>query len=220
MTNEKTEKRRPVLDPVERIMEILFGLIMVLTFTSSLSAATAGREEVRTMVFAALGCNLAWGIVDGVMYLLNTMAERGRSLRLLNAVRKAKDPAEAHRTIADTLPPILASSINQQELEHLRGHLQQLPEPPSRALLHREDFVGALLVLVIVFASTFPIVIPFMVFQETVRALRVSNAIALILLFAGGYRLGDYAGYRPWLMGICMTGIGVILVLLTLALGG
>ncbi len=220
MTNEKTEKRRPVLDPVERIMEILFGLIMVLTFTSSLSAATAGREEIRTMVFAALGCNLAWGIVDGVMYLLNTMAERGRSLRLLDTVRKAKDPAEAHRTIADTLPPILASTITRQELEHLRGQLQQLPEPPSRAQLHREDFVGALAVLAIVFASTFPIVIPFMVFEETVSALRVSNAIALLLLFVGGYRLGDYAGYRPWVMGICMMGIGVILVLLTLALGG
>jgi VIT1/CCC1 family predicted Fe2+/Mn2+ transporter len=91
---------------------------------------------------------------------------------------------------------------------------------PARAKLHREDFVGALSVLVIVFASTFPIVIPFMIFEETVKALRVSNAVALFLLFAGGYRLGKFAGYRPWLMGISLTGIGIILVLVTIALGG
>lgn len=40
---------------------------MVLTFTGTLSAATAGREDVRIMLLAAIGCNAAWGIVDGVM---------------------------------------------------------------------------------------------------------------------------------------------------------
>lgn len=50
-----------VLDPMERLSEVLFGLIMVLTFTGSLGAATAGREEIRTMLIGAIGCNLAWG---------------------------------------------------------------------------------------------------------------------------------------------------------------
>ena len=50
-----------VLEPIERISEVLFGLIMVLGFTGSLSAAQAGRSDVRTMLFGAIGCNLAWG---------------------------------------------------------------------------------------------------------------------------------------------------------------
>src|SRR4030095_1819511 len=50
----KSSKR--VLDPVERISEVLFGLIMVLTFTGSLSVAEAGRDDVRTMLICALGC--------------------------------------------------------------------------------------------------------------------------------------------------------------------
>ena len=58
-----------MLSPVERHGEILFGLIMALSFTCTLSVAESGRAEVRTMLFAALGCNLAWGIVDAVMYL-------------------------------------------------------------------------------------------------------------------------------------------------------
>jgi len=69
---------RHVLDPVERMSEILFGLIMVLTFTGSLSVATAGHEEVRGLLIGAIGCNLAWGLIDAVMYLLTILVERGR----------------------------------------------------------------------------------------------------------------------------------------------
>jgi hypothetical protein len=48
-----------VLEPIERISEVLFGLIMVLTFTGSLSAAESGHAEVRAMLIGAIGCNLA-----------------------------------------------------------------------------------------------------------------------------------------------------------------
>ena len=56
------EIRRRVLDPVDRASEILFGLIMVLTFTVSLNVTEAGRSDVRAMLVGALGCNLAWGL--------------------------------------------------------------------------------------------------------------------------------------------------------------
>jgi Trk-type K+ transport system membrane component len=54
------EKPARVLDPIERVSEVIFGLLMAMTFIGSLSVATAGREEVRTMMITALGCNLAW----------------------------------------------------------------------------------------------------------------------------------------------------------------
>jgi len=82
--------REPLLNPVDRVSELLFGLFMALTFVGVVSMATAGREEIKTMLAAALGCNLAWGIVDAVMYLVRTIAERGRSLTL---VRSCRPPA-------------------------------------------------------------------------------------------------------------------------------
>jgi hypothetical protein len=68
-----------VLEPVERLSEILFGLIMALTITGAVSVATADRLAIRTMLFAALGCNLAWGIIDAGMYLMARLGERGRN---------------------------------------------------------------------------------------------------------------------------------------------
>jgi hypothetical protein len=51
---------------------------MVLTFTGSLPATSSGHAGVHTMLIGALGCNLAWGIIDAVFSLMGTLSERGR----------------------------------------------------------------------------------------------------------------------------------------------
>ena len=78
-----------MLEPIERLSEILFGLIMVLTFTGSLSVATADHVEVREMLIGALGCNIAWGIIDAIMYLMAALSERARDHRAVSAIRAA-----------------------------------------------------------------------------------------------------------------------------------
>src|SRR5689334_4015845 len=156
---EQASKR--FLDPADRVAEVLFGLIMVLTFTGSLSIAEAGREDIRTMLIGALGCNFAWGIIDGVLYLMGSLAEKGRGLKTLRAVRAAADPPKAHRLIAGALPQLLASVLQPAELETMRQRLSQLSEPPERAHLRKGDWWGALGVFLLVFLATFPVAIPF-----------------------------------------------------------
>jgi VIT1/CCC1 family predicted Fe2+/Mn2+ transporter len=220
MPEMENEKRAPVLDPIDRVSEIIFGLIMALTITGSLSAASAGREEIRTMIFAALGCNLAWGLVDAAMYLVGTLTERTRNLTLLRRARSAAAPHEARAIIADALPGRLGEAIGIEGLEGMRQRLAALPEPPARVRLGRDDFSGAFGVFLLVVLATFPVVVPFMLFSETALAMRVSNAVALATLFAAGYSLGRHAGGVPWRTGFAMGAIGAVLVALTMALGG
>ena len=103
MPDDPVKSTRLVLDPNERIAEVLFGLIMVLTFTGSLSVAGADRAEVRTMLIGALGCNLAWGVIDAVLYLMGSLSEKGTGLLAFRAVRRATDPNHAHRVIAERI---------------------------------------------------------------------------------------------------------------------
>src|SRR6267378_2153007 len=117
MVHDPHQSSKRILDPHDRISEVLFGLIMVLTFTGSLSVAEAGREDVRIMLIGALGCNLAWGVIDGVLYLMGCLAEKGRKLTTLQALRKATDPKKAQRLIADALPPLIASILQPAELD-------------------------------------------------------------------------------------------------------
>jgi len=209
-----------VLEPIDRVSEILFGLIMVLTFTGSLSVAEAGREDVRTMLIGALGCNLAWGIIDAALYLMASLAERGRAVLTFRAVRNAVDPQHAHRLIADALPPLLASILAPAELASMHERLKQLPEPPEGARLDKQDWLGALGVFLLVFFSTLPVVIPFLIVPSAVRALRISNAIAIVMLFITGFAYGRMTGRHPWLIGFSVVILGVALVGLTMALGG
>lgn len=220
MPDDHIKASKRVLEPHERISEVLFGLIMVLTFTGSLSIATADRAEIRTMLIGALGCNLAWGIIDGVLYLMSCLAEKGRNLAAYRALRQATDPQKGQKIVASALPPLIASVVQPAELETLRQRLQQLPEPPDRAHVSTRDWVAALGVFLLVFLSTFPVALPFLFMEKVAPAIRVSNGIAVVMLFAAGVAYGRGVGRSPWGFGIGMVVLGAILVALTIALGG
>jgi hypothetical protein len=209
-----------VLDPVSRVSEVLFGLIMVLTFTGSLSVATAGHAEVREMLAGALGCNVAWGVIDGILYLLGSLAEKGKGLLALRGLKQNADPEAGRRIVADALPPLVASVLEPAELESMRARLAQLPEPAGAATLEADDWRGFLAVFLLVFLSTLPVALPFVFLSDAHLALRISNGIAIVLLFLCGHATGRLTGYHPWGTGIGMVALGSALVAMTMALGG
>lgn len=220
--NDATSRtaREPVLNPVDRVSEMLFGLFMALTFVGAISVAESGRAEVRAMLAAALGCNLAWGLVDAVMYLVRTVTDRGRLLTLINSVRATPD-AEAGRTlIKRSLSRVAAGLVTDTEIEAMRGRIVALPSVPKRPTLKSDDLLAALAVFLLVVAATFPVVLPFVLFDDVGLAKAVSRAIALAMLFFGGLALGRYAGYGSWKVGFMMAGLGAVLVAAVIALGG
>ena len=213
-----TESRR-LLQPVDRISEILFGLLMAVTIVGSLSIATAGKEEVRTVLIAALGCNLAWGLVDAVMYLVRELTEKTRRHALAQRIRGAEAEA-AHRMIALALPSGLAALVGPAELEAMRARLVALPAG-GRPRLSFEDWLSALGVFLFVVVATFPVVLPFMFVHHLPTAMEYSRYITLAMLFAAGDGLGRYAGHsRPVITGALMALLGAALILAIMALGG
>lgn len=211
---------RGPLDPIDRISEVLFGLIMVLTSTSAINVISAGRADIGTMIIAALGCNLAWGIIDAALYVMGCLQERGHDLRMVRAIRQTADPEDAKRLIADAMPDVLASVVSTAEAQSMRLKLLLLPEPPAAPRLTRDDAWSALGICLWVFGSTFPVVIPFLFITEVRPALRLSNAIAIAMLFLCGYVFARCTGLRPWPTGLLMVGIGCALVGIAMALGG
>ena len=208
-----------LLDPVQRISEILFGLIMAVTIVGSLSIATSGREEVRTVLVAALGCNLAWGLVDAVMHLLNTLTERSRN-RTLAANVAGADPAAGRRLIEADLPEHVAAIAGPEEIEGMRRRLLALP-PSAGGGLRGGDFLAAAGIFLLVVAATFPVVVPFMLTTDLALAMRISRYVTLAMLFLAGFALARYAGHRrPILTGLATMSLGAVLIVTVMALGG
>jgi hypothetical protein len=208
------------LEPIERISEVLFGLIMVLTATSTLSVVNAGHPEVKTMIFGALGCNLAWGIIDAGLYLLGCLEESGRNLMTMRKVKQAADPATAQRAIAQALPQPIAESLSPDDLDLIARKLNQSTAPTRRPRFSAEDWLGAVGVCVWVFVSTIPVVIPFLFTGDVRVALRVSNIVAIAMLFGCGYAFARCTGLQPWLTGAVMVALGAAMTGVAIALGG
>jgi VIT1/CCC1 family predicted Fe2+/Mn2+ transporter len=213
------EYRKRALDPIDRFSEVLFGLIMVLAFTCSVSVAESGRQEVRQMLVAALACNVAWGLVDGVMYVLTAVAERSRRAIVFQGIR-TEDPATARAIVLGALPEAFVPFTDEAEADRIVRRIRALPETPNQARWTAEDLKGAVWASVLVVVATFPPTIPFLLVQDATRALRISNALAVVSLFLAGYWLGKATGARAWRFGLAMVMVGSALVGITIALGG
>lgn len=217
---KNTVKESAVLNPVDRIAEVLFGLIMVLTFTGAISASTDAREDVRELLWAALGCNVAWGLVDAIMYLMNVAIERGHAILVIKKIHESKTNAEAGGILKNEIQPAIAGLMTDAELGELSSRLKNLPEPSKRNLITGTDLWAGVQIFMLVFLCTFPVAIPFGIIDDLALAMRASNGVALLLLFIGGFLLAGYAGFRRGVTAIVYTLIGVALVALTMALGG
>ena len=212
--------REPVLGPVDCVSEFLFGLFMALTFVGAVSVVNPGSGQVRELFIGAFGCNIAWGMVDAVMYLVRTLAERGRLLTTIRAVQSAPDASMGRRIIERSVSEVARELLTPAEIEAVRGRILTMDAPAGRPRLQRDDILAALLIFLIVVGSTVPVVLPFFAIQDLGTAKNVSRAIALVMLFVGGLALGRYAGYDSWRVGLTMAGLGSVLVVAINALGG
>jgi hypothetical protein len=212
------------LDPASHMGEILFGLIMTLTFTlaAGIVIQEEGRAGAREMLVGILGCNLAWGIIDGVLHVLGQVFERGRVRRIGWNLRRAMSDAEARKMVADefdeTLVPVTDESQRQRLYQSIVERVRSAPAMPNR--VRRADVMGGLAAGWLVFACSFPAVLPFLFLDDPRLALRVSNAILLGLLFFVGWRAARHTLARPWLAATTFLLVGVLLVALAIPLGG
>ena len=209
-----------MLSPYDRASEVLFGLIMALTLTGALNVASATERETRALFVSTLACNVAWGFVDAVMYVMNAVLGRGRALLLDRALREGSDPAELRALLAEVLPEQVAEGLSATGLDAARRTVMVHPDLHAPARVQWEDVLGAVGVFVLVVGTTVPVALPFLLISDLTLAKVVSRSLALALLFAGGYRLGRYSGVGPVWMGLTMLGIGAVLVAVVTALGG
>ena len=213
-------KPKPLLNTMDRVSEILFGIIMTLTFTCSIGIANAKNTEIRQLIIAAISCNIAWGLVDAIGYIVSTIVQRSRNKTILDSVLTTLDADKARKYISDSLPPSIASVLEAEELEQIRKKLTKLPDSALQVRLTTRHLKKSVMIFLMMFISTFPIVIPFIFIRDTQLALRISNMIAIVLMFLCGWSLANYVGSNKWVMSFGLTLVGIILVLITIALGG
>lgn len=217
---DDAEGGEPILDTVERVSEMCFGLFMALTFVGAVRVVTADDPDpAKTMFATALGCNLAWGLVDAIMYLVRTLTTRGKRLSLALALRNSPDRATTINVLREALPSWGSHFAADEELAAIGARVAAAPLPVKPKLGLR-DYTGAVGIFLIVVATTFPVALPFILVKDVPAALLISRILTLVMLFGGGFALGRFAGFSGWHTGGAMTIMGVFLTMAIIALGG
>jgi VIT family len=211
------------VDPTDRLGEALFGIIMVLTFTLGADLVVQeGHDATREMLIAILGCNLAWGVIDGGMYLVGCVFERSLKLRLFESIKRSEREQDARALVAGELDARLGAFTTAAEREKLYdaliGRLKSASLEPAR--LTKQDLLAALGILWLVTVTALPAILPFLVIHDRALALRVSNGLLLLLLFAVGFRCARVTHKNPWLFGAILVSFGLAMVGIAIALGG
>jgi len=211
------------LAPGERLGELLFGLIMTLTFTIGAGVWIGTAEGASTsLLYATVGCNVAWGIIDGALLVFGRIFDRGRLTRLGDAIAGAADEQRALDIVAgeldETLAPISSEerrvALYRDVVSHVRASRRK---PPS---LTWADARAAVAVFCLVFFASLPAALPYLVIKDPWIALRASNALLIGILFWVGYRWASYTSFHPLKFGLTLTVLGIVLVLLAIPLGG
>jgi VIT1/CCC1 family predicted Fe2+/Mn2+ transporter len=220
-----------LIDPIDWLSETTFSILIFLTFTlafwllgmSGNPKQDISSSEVNELLIGALGAVVAWGLIDGIMYALFSVFERGERHRLLDDVQAARTNEEAMKIIAEDMDYLLEPIVGEGERKVLYGnilaHLQG--SKPRNIGLKREDLIVALGHVLVAFLAVIPSTIPFLVLQhDFALALRISIIVSFVMLFIAGYRWGRYTGANPWSTGLLLMSVAVALVVIALLLGG
>jgi hypothetical protein len=202
----------------------MFGIIMTLTFTVGarffLVAEEFDRDE---LIIGAVGCNIAWGIIDGVLFVIGTLFFRSQRARFYRTLRAMTDGEKAMAAVADHFgvedEPL---AIPEEERAKLYGAILAFGQrtAPAPVTVRKDDLLAAFLIFLLVTLAALPSVIPLLLIDEPGLALRVSNAIQIALLFIGGYRWGSYTDVSSWKVGLSIAVLGAAMCILAVFLGG
>lgn len=211
------------LDPVDSLLEILFGLIMSLTLTVG-ARLLLRRDELSApdLVAGLAGCNLAWGLIDAVFYLLGARLSRNIRARFVRRLQATRDDAYALALIDrefDVDPTLLRDEADRAAVR--RALLDALRHAnASRVGIGVDDCVGAAIICLLVAATALPAIVSLLLVDDTTLALRLANAAQTLLLFLVGYAWAQHAGANRWTTGATIASLAVGLVLVAVALGG
>jgi hypothetical protein len=216
-----------LLDPIDRLSETIFSVLIVLTFTLAYRVLRldAGQtpDYAGGLFVAALGAAFAWGVIDGIMYALLGLFERGEKHRMLRDLRLAQTEEEGIEVIAGELDHILEPITGEDRrralyvdvLEHLAD------SAPRPVRLNRADLLGAVGSVIVAVVAVLPSLAPLLLLRhDPALAIRVSNLVSFAVLFVTGYRWGRYAGIDPWKTGASVAAVSGVMVLIAIPLGG
>jgi VIT1/CCC1 family predicted Fe2+/Mn2+ transporter len=204
--------------------EPMFGVIMVVCFTSVLRAfPDASDQVVRTILISALFCCIAWGLVDGIFYAWEAHYELEKKKKLQVQAHKAQgDAKNARELVEDDLGDTIVDLMDEKDKEQIYQIIEKnVFGVDLGSVSIKEDILTVLIAFSLVVGSSIIVMLPFLWISPATAALKVSNIAGILLLFVMGFwREEDTRFTKKLITGGFTALIALIITLVTVYLGG
>jgi hypothetical protein len=203
--------------------EPMFGVIMVVCFTSVLRAFPDATDKVvETILISALFCCIAWGLVDGIFYAWEAHYLLEKKKKLQAWVQAPKDPKKGRELVEDDLGDTIVDLMDEKDKEQIYQIVEK--NVPGVDLGHvsiKEDIITVAIAFGLVVGSSIIVILPFLWFSPVTTALKISNITGILLLFIMGYwREEDKRTSKKLITGGFTALVALIITLVTVYLGG
>lgn len=219
------------LDPIDALFTIFFSILFALLFTLAYSIllhlgvidASFSAGYGQELFFTVLWAVAAWGIIDGVLYVMSAVFARRERIRLLRYVQASASVEEAATIVGYELDfvfePITSQAQRTAIYHNIVAHLSVAEVQPTG--LQRQDIVGGAATIVLSVVAVLPSLLPLLLLpNDTALAIRISNAVSFAVIFAIGYYWGIHTDSNPWKVGLLLATVCLTMVFVALLLGG
>jgi len=212
------------LDAADSLAEVTCGLVMTLTILLTAGYYVGDSSTpAETLLLTAFGCCLAWGIIDGLLYVGSNLYDRGRRSRLVATVQASSSPEAAkamlRAAIADGVDDLLSGEVLDAATEEVYAKALRA-EPQHRVTTEPSDFRAARAAIGLNVGALLPAAVPFLLIDDWRVALRVSNVVVVATMFGVGMAWGRLSSFGALRSGVLVLVFGVSMVAIAVALGG
>ncbi len=203
--------------------EVMYAVIIAITFTSTLRGFENPIGNYYTIVYSALFCCMAWGIADGLFYSWERVYIARTENEIIEASKTVEKKEAAISLVREELNDTILRNIDDDSRKELYEKLVNylagcgVKEKPSGW----DIFNIVLGTFIVSTLAGLIIVIPFFLIDNLRLALDISNAFGIFLLFIiGFYRSRGRSLFEKVRVGLGTALIGIIITIITTILGG
>ena len=115
------------------------------------------------------------------------------------------------------LEPITTDEQRKALYHDMLAHLRQAE--PRAIGFQREDAVGAMAVVLLYVVAVLPSLLPLVLVRDDFElAIRLSNVVSLVVVFATGYTWGTHTDTNPWKTGLLLASVCLAMVVVAMLL--
>lgn len=173
------------------------------------------------MLFAAVGVNITWGVIDGLSSIYTNLIDSIKEDELVRSLRAGRGNQKNIQAAMDNLDDTIARHLSEADRSKIIEMLQSgATGKPPESRLTSEDYQAAFATFLIDLLTVFPVILPYIIFDSVHLAMLGSQIVATVAFITIGSQLAKQAHMNRGKTALAFGLMGIFVMLFRMHLAG